>query len=53
VLLAATDISDADSVAAFAKQVHERYGRCDVLLACAGIYRSRTSPRPTLSCGGA
>lgn len=35
---AATDISDAASVAAFAGQVAERYGRCDVLLACAGIY---------------
>jgi NAD(P)-dependent dehydrogenase (short-subunit alcohol dehydrogenase family) len=34
----ATDISDAASVAAFAGQVAERYGRCDVLLACAGIY---------------
>jgi NAD(P)-dependent dehydrogenase (short-subunit alcohol dehydrogenase family) len=32
------DISSADSVAAFAGQVLERYGRCDVLLACAGIY---------------
>ena len=32
------DISSAESVAAFAGQVHERYGRCDVLLACAGIY---------------
>jgi NAD(P)-dependent dehydrogenase (short-subunit alcohol dehydrogenase family) len=34
----ATDISQADSVAAFAQAVAERYGRCDVLLACAGIY---------------
>ncbi|HEY1774628.1 MAG TPA: SDR family oxidoreductase [Solirubrobacteraceae bacterium] len=33
-----TDISDADSVAAFAAAVDERYGRCDVMLACAGIY---------------
>jgi NAD(P)-dependent dehydrogenase (short-subunit alcohol dehydrogenase family) len=33
-----TDISDADSVAAFAAAVQERYGRCDVMLACAGIY---------------
>jgi NAD(P)-dependent dehydrogenase (short-subunit alcohol dehydrogenase family) len=32
------DISSADSVAAFATAVDERYGRCDVLLACAGIY---------------
>jgi NAD(P)-dependent dehydrogenase (short-subunit alcohol dehydrogenase family) len=32
------DISSAESVAAFAAQVQERYGRCDVLLACAGIY---------------
>ena len=32
------DISSADSVAAFADQVQELYGRCDVLLACAGIY---------------
>jgi NAD(P)-dependent dehydrogenase (short-subunit alcohol dehydrogenase family) len=32
------DISAADSVAAFAGQVLGRYGRCDVLLACAGIY---------------
>jgi NAD(P)-dependent dehydrogenase (short-subunit alcohol dehydrogenase family) len=32
------DISDAASVAAFAEQVQARYGRCDVLLACAGIY---------------
>jgi NAD(P)-dependent dehydrogenase (short-subunit alcohol dehydrogenase family) len=28
----------AASVAAFAQAVNERYGRCDVLLACAGIY---------------
>jgi NAD(P)-dependent dehydrogenase (short-subunit alcohol dehydrogenase family) len=33
-----TDISDAASVGAFAEAVAERYGRCDVLLACAGIY---------------
>ena len=32
------DISDAASVAAFAEEVQARYGRCDVLLACAGIY---------------
>ena len=32
------DISDPASVAAFAEQVEARYGRCDVLLACAGIY---------------
>jgi NAD(P)-dependent dehydrogenase (short-subunit alcohol dehydrogenase family) len=35
---APTDISDAASVGAFADAVAERYGRCDVLLACAGIY---------------
>jgi NAD(P)-dependent dehydrogenase (short-subunit alcohol dehydrogenase family) len=32
------DISSGESVAAFAGQVFERFGRCDVLLACAGIY---------------
>jgi NAD(P)-dependent dehydrogenase (short-subunit alcohol dehydrogenase family) len=32
------DISSAESVATFAGEVLERYGRCDVLLACAGIY---------------
>jgi NAD(P)-dependent dehydrogenase (short-subunit alcohol dehydrogenase family) len=32
------DISSAESVGAFAAQVDEHYGRCDVLLACAGIY---------------
>jgi NAD(P)-dependent dehydrogenase (short-subunit alcohol dehydrogenase family) len=32
------DISDGASVAAFGEQVAERYGRADVLLACAGIY---------------
>jgi NAD(P)-dependent dehydrogenase (short-subunit alcohol dehydrogenase family) len=32
------DISSGESVAAFADQVLERFGRCDVLLACAGIY---------------
>jgi len=32
------DISDPASVAAFAEAVSERYGHCDVLLACAGIY---------------
>ncbi len=32
------DISSGESVAAFADQVFERFGRCDVLLACAGIY---------------
>jgi NAD(P)-dependent dehydrogenase (short-subunit alcohol dehydrogenase family) len=32
------DISSGESVAAFAEQVLERFGRCDVLLACAGIY---------------
>ena len=31
------DISSGESVAAFADQVFERFGRCDVLLACAGI----------------
>ena len=35
---AATDVSDAASVASFAEAVAERYGGCDVLLACAGIY---------------
>jgi NAD(P)-dependent dehydrogenase (short-subunit alcohol dehydrogenase family) len=32
------DVSQPESVAAFAQQVGERYGGCDVLLACAGIY---------------
>jgi NAD(P)-dependent dehydrogenase (short-subunit alcohol dehydrogenase family) len=32
------DVSSGESVAAFAAQLLERYGRCDVLLACAGIY---------------
>jgi NAD(P)-dependent dehydrogenase (short-subunit alcohol dehydrogenase family) len=32
------DIADGASVAAFGEQVDERYGRADVLLACAGIY---------------
>jgi NAD(P)-dependent dehydrogenase (short-subunit alcohol dehydrogenase family) len=32
------DVSSGDSVAAFAAAVAERYGRCDVLLSCAGIY---------------
>src|ERR1700694_4246073 len=32
------DVSSGESVAAFAQQVLARYGRCDVLLACAGIY---------------
>jgi len=35
---AACDISDGAAVGAFAESVMERYGRCDVLLACAGIY---------------
>ncbi|HEX4033390.1 MAG TPA: SDR family oxidoreductase [Solirubrobacteraceae bacterium] len=37
-LSAPCDISSAESVEAFAAQVQEHYGRCDVLLACAGIY---------------
>ena len=32
------DVSSGESVTAFADQVLERFGRCDVLLACAGIY---------------
>jgi NAD(P)-dependent dehydrogenase (short-subunit alcohol dehydrogenase family) len=32
------DISDRDSVAAFAGAVRDRFGRCDVLVANAGIY---------------
>ncbi len=32
------DIASGESVAAYAEQVFERFGRCDVLLACAGIY---------------
>jgi NAD(P)-dependent dehydrogenase (short-subunit alcohol dehydrogenase family) len=32
------DIASRDSVAAFAAAVTERYGRCDVLVASAGIY---------------
>ena len=32
------DIADGASVEAFGAQVAERYGRADVLLACAGIY---------------
>jgi NAD(P)-dependent dehydrogenase (short-subunit alcohol dehydrogenase family) len=32
------DISDGDSVAAFAGAVRDRFGRCDVLVANAGIY---------------
>jgi NAD(P)-dependent dehydrogenase (short-subunit alcohol dehydrogenase family) len=32
------DISSATSVEAFAAEVRERYGRCDVLVASAGIY---------------
>jgi NAD(P)-dependent dehydrogenase (short-subunit alcohol dehydrogenase family) len=35
---AVCDVSSGESVAAFAGDVAERYGRCDVLLACAGIY---------------
>jgi NAD(P)-dependent dehydrogenase (short-subunit alcohol dehydrogenase family) len=37
-LAAHCDISSGESVAAFADLVLERFGRCDVLLACAGIY---------------
>ena len=32
------DVSSGESVGAFAAEVAERFGRCDVLLACAGIY---------------
>jgi NAD(P)-dependent dehydrogenase (short-subunit alcohol dehydrogenase family) len=32
------DVSSGDSVAAFAAEVGERFGRCDVLVANAGIY---------------
>jgi NAD(P)-dependent dehydrogenase (short-subunit alcohol dehydrogenase family) len=35
---AACDVASADSVAAFAAAVQERFGRCDVLIANAGIY---------------
>jgi NAD(P)-dependent dehydrogenase (short-subunit alcohol dehydrogenase family) len=37
-LAARCDVSSGESVTAFAQQVFERFGRCDVLLACAGIY---------------
>jgi NAD(P)-dependent dehydrogenase (short-subunit alcohol dehydrogenase family) len=37
-LTARCDISDGASVARFGELVRERYGRADVLLACAGIY---------------
>jgi NAD(P)-dependent dehydrogenase (short-subunit alcohol dehydrogenase family) len=32
------DIADGDSVAGFADAVNERFGRCDVLVANAGVY---------------
>jgi NAD(P)-dependent dehydrogenase (short-subunit alcohol dehydrogenase family) len=35
---AVCDIASAESVAGFAEQVREHYGRCDVLVAAAGIY---------------
>lgn len=37
-LAIACDVSDPDSVAAMAKQVHAKFGRADIVVNCAGIY---------------
>ena len=37
-LTSCVDVTDADAVAAFAKQVQHTYGQVDVLVNCAGFY---------------
>jgi NAD(P)-dependent dehydrogenase (short-subunit alcohol dehydrogenase family) len=37
-LMSCVDVTDADAVAAFAKQVQHAYGQVDVLVNCAGFY---------------
>jgi NAD(P)-dependent dehydrogenase (short-subunit alcohol dehydrogenase family) len=37
-LTSCVDVTDADAVAAFAKQVQQTYGHVDVLVNCAGFY---------------
>jgi NAD(P)-dependent dehydrogenase (short-subunit alcohol dehydrogenase family) len=40
-LTAICDVSSGDGVAEFSARVHERFGRCDILFAGAGIYPVR------------
>src|ERR1041385_8153270 len=35
------DVTSPDSIAAMAADVHKKFGRCDILINCAGIYPQR------------